>query len=755
MARRSWPLLIVVATTIWLSVVAHSAQASTGVDQQAWAQTGPAPILNAQAGHLYVASTAGEETARSFVHVDIAGASQIDIAAMHLVVTEVSGDSMSLTTPSIAACALARGFVAKDGQVKGTVPPTDCSLRAEATGASDGSWRIDLKVFAHSWTSGPNFGLALFPVIDSPATTTRIAFDATKTQLEGIAPPSAAVSPSINPNTVGPATSAASSLSPASSPALTPSPVSPLPASPAVSPPLLAASSGRGRQAQTPAAPSSRALLPRRTASTPPAFPFFAALVGMAGVAVALRGRVPRRTAGLRSRRSQERVAILGWAAVLAIALAPLLLGEITAYNAGLVLIFIVVALGLHLLVNWAGQLSLAQAGMLGVPALSVAALSEAHGLSPLYLLPVGVALGAATGALIALPALKAQGLQVALVTLTAGIAINRFLLEQGWLVGKSGARHAAIPSLGPLRFSTTKGLYVPLLALTVLTIAFFWMLMHSKIGRAWLWIGANPDAASAFGVPVVAYKIAAYAAAGAFAGMGGTMLVAWVRHLTPQAFPTSLSFTYLLVAVLAGAGFAGGIVLGGLVIAGGPLFFSSASGEVNRAISYLGPIVLIANVTLYKAGFNGAGRALMKKLYESTSTGRRFGPGPIEEDSQLVSGRAGHDRIGLTLIGAVVAIVAGFGAIGLAWYHSGNTNQLWIQNQELISGGVGGLALVLVGVGLLICDQLQRIGSLFGRRQAPPNEPAERPLDAVELADPDRPATNNRRRPLTADRSR
>jgi len=210
----------------------------------------------------------------------------------------------------------------------------------------------------------------------------------------------------------------------------------------------------------------------------------------------------------------------VGWGAVLAVALIPLLLSEITAYNAGLVLIFVVVALGLHLLVNWAGQLSLAQAGMFGVPALSVAALSEAHGLSPLYLLPIGIALGAATGALIALPALKAHGLHIALLTLTADIAINRFVLQQGWLIGKSGARHGAVPSLGPLRFATTKGLYVPLLALTILTIAFFWMLMHSRFGRAWLWIGANPDAASAFGVPVVAYKIAAYAAAGAFAGL-------------------------------------------------------------------------------------------------------------------------------------------------------------------------------------------------------------------------------------------
>ena len=721
-----------------------------------------------------MASTAGQETARSFVHVDVAGASQTDIAALRLVLSEVASDSIALTAPSVAACGLTRGFVAKDGQLQGAVPPTDCSLRARADAGSDGSWGIDLGVFAQSWTTGSNFGLALFPVMDSPAATSRVAFDSTKTRLEGTSLASPEVLPPTNANTTSSLAPAASS--PISPPAVTPSPVTPVAAAPLVAPPALATPSGAGRLPRTPTLSSNPVLLPRQTASTPPAFPFFVVLVGLVGVVVALRGRVPKRKAGFGSRRPQERLAVLGWGAVAAAALVPLLLSEITVYNAGLVLIFIVVALGLHLLVNWAGQLSLAQAGMLGVPALSVAALSEVHGLSPFYLLPIGIALGAATGALIALPALKAQGLHIALVTLTADIAINRFVLQQGWLIGKSGVRHAAVPSLGPLKFATTKGIYGPLLALTALTIAFFWMLMHSKIGRAWLWVGANPDAASAFGMPVVAYKIAAYASAGAFAGLGGTMMVAWVQHLTPLAFPTTLSFTYLLVAVLAGSGFAGGIVLGGLVIAGGPLFFSSASSEVNRIILYLGPIVLIANITLYKAGFNGAGRALMKKLYESTSTDPRLGAGSNgTEAAPLPLGGSGspagygyHDvgngaggreatasRVGLTLGGAVLAIVAGFVAIGLAWYHSGNTNQLWIQNQELISGGVGGLALVLVGVGLLICDQLQRIGSLLGRRQMPPQEPAVHPLEPAELANPDTPVTNNRRRPLTAGRSR
>ena len=61
-------------------------------------------------------------------------------------------------------------------------------------------------------------------------------------------------------------------------------------------------------------------------------------------------------------------------------------------------------------------------------------------------------------------------------------------------------------------------------------------------------------------------------------------------------------------------------------------------------------------------------------------------------------------------------------GAIALAWYHAGNTDQLWIQNQELLSGGIGGGALVVLGAALLIRDALLH-GSAVVRRNAIPEE--------------------------------
>jgi hypothetical protein len=72
---------------------------------------------------------------------------------------------------------------------------------------------------------------------------------------------------------------------------------------------------------------------------------------------------------------------------------------------------------------------------------------------------------------------------------------------------------------------------------------------------------------------------------------------------------------------------------------------------------------------------------------------------------------------IRLPVVVASVVIVAGFAALGLAWYHAGNTDQLWVQNQEIVSGGLGGLALIVLGSMLLVRDALIHGAGIVGAR--------------------------------------
>jgi branched-chain amino acid transport system permease protein len=370
-----------------------------------------------------------------------------------------------------------------------------------------------------------------------------------------------------------------------------------------------------------------------------------------------------------------------------ALGLLPVLLAEATVYKLGLVLIVVVAAIGLHLLVNWAGELSLAHAPLIGLPAFVVAKLSADHGISPVVLLPLAIAVGLVAGAIVGLPAIRARGLQVAIVTLAAGVAVDRFFFTKDWLVGDVSGAHVAAPTLGPFDFRTARSMYPLLVVCVALAIAAAWAIYRSKIGRGLLWVKSQPDAAAAFGVPVAQYRALAYALAGAYAGFAGGLTAMWVQRLTPAAFPLSLSFTYLIIAALAGRGFVGGVAAAAAVVEGGRLFI--ASGDA--FITYAAPIGLILTLTQHRAGLNGMGRQLKERSMKLIVATR-----PL-------------------ITAGVVALALGFAAIGVAWYHAGNTSQVWIQNQELVSGGIGGLALVILGVGLVLTDRLTELAKRLG----------------------------------------
>jgi branched-chain amino acid transport system permease protein len=288
--------------------------------------------------------------------------------------------------------------------------------------------------------------------------------------------------------------------------------------------------------------------------------------------------------------------------AVIAAAAVPVLLSEADVYKLGLVVIVFVAATGLHVLVNWAGELSLAQAAMVGAPAFLVATLSADHGISTVWLLPIGVIGGALLGTVIGLPALRARGLQVALVTLVAGVAIERWLFTKEWFAGPTDGAKVGAPDLGFLTIETSRGEWPLLVAIAGLAVLAAWMLYHSKVARSLQWVAAEPRAAAARGIPVHRYRTLAFALAGAFAGLAGALTTLWVQRLTPTAFPVTLSLTYLIIVALAGRGFLGGVALAALLVEGGRLFLPGA----DALIAYGAPIGLIVVLTRYRGGLNG-----------------------------------------------------------------------------------------------------------------------------------------------------
>lgn len=686
-------LLITAAVALALALAPATpvdAAADQRVARQAWMQTGPVPTFVGAADRLYVSASAEMEGARAFITFDGHSLDAVRWAGITLVLHEAAGESVLPDNAVIAACAITRSLD-RDGQIDAAgAPSEDCTIRVDISRDPHGEWKVPLDPFESAWRSRAVAGVVLLPQADVAPGTFRVSFDATATAVA--VPPTSGIgstdpsSPSLGvvvPASGGavPAFGAPGALSPPP-PELTP----PVPESPRRSP-----------RAAGPIVSTSRG----RSATQPPFAPLALGLVVCVAAVFVAPTRVRRRLvvpARIRDPRSQGAV---GAGLLVALAILPMAASEVTTFKAGLVLIFLVAVLGLHILVNWAGQLSLAHAGMVGFPAFVVLGLSDVHGISPIYLVPVAVAVGAAVGAVVALPTLRAQGLQVALVTLAAGVAIDRYFFTKSWLVGPSGGRTAARPAIGPWHFETSRGLYPILLVFVVLAASAAWLLMHSKVFRAWSWVRSDPTAAAAFGIPVVAHRILAFAVGGAFAGLAGGLSVMWVERLTPLSFPTGLSFSYLLVTVISGPGYLGGLALAAALLEGGRLF-SSGAGTL---VSYAGPVALILVITRYSAGINGAGRSVMERMRASRAFTNLVDRS--EEEPEPIT-------VGLVL--GVVAILAGFLAIAVAWYHAGNTDQVWIQNQEIMSGGFGGLSLVLTGSALLIRDRMGRAQAVLVR---------------------------------------
>lgn len=690
------------AGLVALAVFTAAPAVAEAAEDHAWAATGPLAPATAEDDRIYVSQIAGEEQARAFVRVP--GRTAAELRRGEVTLTEGEG-GLSPESAELQACAT-HAPVTGSGKVD-EAPDVDCTTPVRLVRDADGRWLVPLGALADAM-SGPAAGwFAITPVPEASAPAFTVAFDPAQTRIEvpddepEEAPPAAA----------GPAAGASGSDE---RPTTTPVPTFSVPDLGPIlgGPEAEVPPSERVEDAAPTPAPSSpardvgeRRVVPR--AAEPTAVVLLGVAV-VAALALWARGRwLPPVLAPAATVQQGSIVSASGLVALFGLVL---LMSDAAIYKLGFIGIVFIAAIGLHLLVNWAGELSLAHAGFVGLPAFAVGQLTHHTGWTPILFLPVGVAVGVLLGLLVAIPARRARGLQVALVTLAIGIAITQFLFVRSWVIGPPSGLNVPVPSLFGIRFETSRSLLPVLVAVIVVAVLAARAIMNSTIGRALSQLRAVPDAAAIAGVPVAAYRGAAYAFAGAFAGLAGGAYVLWVQRVGPQAFPLNLGFTYLVIATLAGKGGLLGVAIAAVALEGGRLF-----SIIPESIGlYLGPIALIYNVTRYQEGINGllrqAGRQLRtrkeKAMEDRTKDLTPRAVGPI--GTAL--------RLPVVIAGVLVAV--GFGAIALAWYHAGNTDQLWIQNQEVLSGGFGGGALVVLGAALLIRDALLH-GPAVARRDS------------------------------------
>ena len=241
--------------------------------------------------------------------------------------------------------------------------------------------------------------------------------------------------------------------------------------------------------------------------------------------------------------------------------------------------VYIALAIGLNVVVGYAGLLDLGYVAFFAIGGYAMAVLGTMWGWSFWEILVVGVLATSVSGLILGAPTLRLRGDYLAIVTLGFGEIVRISAQNTDAIGGPRGI--AGIPhppdlsnfevfGVKPFTYGVLdpRPYYYLLVFLIVLTIIFVKRLERSRVGRAWAAIREDEDAAELMGVPTFRYKLAAFAIGAAIGGAVGVVWAAKVISIIPANFPFFLSATILAAVVLGGSGNIPGVMLGAFLIA-------------------------------------------------------------------------------------------------------------------------------------------------------------------------------------------
>lgn len=230
--------------------------------------------------------------------------------------------------------------------------------------------------------------------------------------------------------------------------------------------------------------------------------------------------------------------------------------------------IYVILALGLNVVVGFAGLLNLGFVAFYAIGAYSYALLNTRLGLGFWEALPFSLLLTTLSGFLLAFPALRLKGDYLALVTLGFG-EIVRLVLNNwdGFTRGPNGISGIATPALPGLSLDTMSHFYYLVMVCTVIAVFVIDRVRQSRIGRAWFAIREDEIASSAMGINTLRYKLYSFAFGAFWAGLAGCLFAAKMRFVSPESFTFMESVIVLCMVIIGGLGSIPGVIAGTMVL--------------------------------------------------------------------------------------------------------------------------------------------------------------------------------------------
>ncbi len=303
---------------------------------------------------------------------------------------------------------------------------------------------------------------------------------------------------------------------------------------------------------------------------------------------------------------------VLGGIALLVLPLILQYFGNAWVRIADLALLYVLLALGLNIVVGYAGLLDLGYVAFYAVGAYIFALLASPHladnfafvaamfpeglHISLWLVIPLALVVAACTGVLLGIPVLKLRGDYLAIVTLGFGEIIRIFLNNLDHPInvtnGPKGIGQIDSVKLFGINFGKTLEVfgydinsvtlyYYLFLVLVLITIVICYRLQDSRIGRAWMAIREDEIAAKAMGINTRNMKLLAFGMGASFGGVSGAMFGAFQGFVSPESFSLMESVMIVSMVVLGGIGHIPGVILGAVLLSALPEVLRYVAGPL------------------------------------------------------------------------------------------------------------------------------------------------------------------------------
>jgi branched-chain amino acid transport system permease protein len=298
---------------------------------------------------------------------------------------------------------------------------------------------------------------------------------------------------------------------------------------------------------------------------------------------------------------------------------APFVIGDGRLPKLETLPLFGIVAVSLVVLTGWAGQISLGQFGLVGIGAAAAGGLAANHNIDFFAALAIGVAAGALSAVIVGLPAVRIQGLYLAVTTLAFGYAIQNYILNPNYWLGKHLLPKGQAASIlrpvlyGRIDLENDRYFYFTGLVFFALSVAAALAFRRNHSGRVLIAMRDNQRAMSSYAVNPVRTKLAAFAVSGAFAGLAGVLFAYQQHDVLPASYNVLSSIAIFLAACIGGLTSVWAGALGVIAFQAFVLFAPDLYGPLLKdhdTIRSVIPLLLTGPLLILNLYFNPGGLA-------------------------------------------------------------------------------------------------------------------------------------------------